>query len=172
MAERKFTGFKLFYEEHAFSNLSRTLMHKLNVDLKDTGGKVGSIPMIPGVMKLQIKEQPPWEAQWEEGTIKWYEIVEINEKSAKIKEVTGKCDNRGGNTQNVMAQCSPTSGEEMTITGQQLDWLMAHIAGQGANGMGGGMGGGMGMGGMPPTGGAMPPPTGGGSPPPPPPTGV
>jgi len=139
-------------------------MHKLNVDLTDTGGKVGSIPVVPGVMKLQIKEQPPWETRWEEGTIKWYEIVDINEKSAKIKEVTGKCDNRGGNTQNVMAQCSPTSGEEMTITGQQLDWLMAHIAGQGAAG---GMGGGM----PPPSGGAMPrPPAGGGgaAPPPPP----
>jgi hypothetical protein len=169
MADKKFTGFRLFYEAHAFSNLGRTLMNKLNVDLTDTGGKVGSIPVVPGVMKLQIKEQPPWEAQWEEGAVKWYEILSINDKSAKIREVTGKCDSKGGNTQNVMAQCSPTSGDEMTITGQQLDWLMAHIAGQGAGGMGG-MGGGMGGGMMPPPGGgaAPPPPGGGGAPPPPP----
>lgn len=167
MADRKFKGFRLFYESQHFSNVARTLTHKLNVDLTDTGDKVGSIPVVPGVMKLQIKEQPPWEDQWEEGTIKWYEIIEIKENSAKIKEMTGKCDNKGSNTQNVMAQCSPTSGQEMTISGQQLDWLMAHIAGQGAGGMGG-MGGGM----PPPTGGgAMPPPPAGGAgaaPPPPP----
>jgi hypothetical protein len=167
MADKKFTGFRLFYESHRFSNMGRTLMHSLNVDLTDTGGKVGSLPVVPGVMKLQVKEQPPWEDQWEEGTIKWYEILSIGEKSAKIREVTGRCNNKGGNTQNIMAQCSPTSGQEMTITGQQLDWLMAHIAGQGA---GGGMGGGGMGGGMPPMpgGGAPPPPGGGGAAPPPP----
>lgn len=179
MADKKFTGFKVFYESHTFSNFGRTLKHQLNIDLTDTGDKVGSIPVVPGVMKLQIKDQPPWEDQWDEGTIKWYEIISITDRSAKIKEVTGKCDSNGGNTQNIMASCSSTSGKEMTITGQQLDWLMSHIAGQGGmgGGMGGGIGGGIGGGmggGMPPmpSGGAMPPPTGGANTAPPPTGGI
>ena len=144
-------GFKLFYEERTFSNFSRTLMNKLNINIGDAGGKVGSLPVAPGVIKLQVNEKPPWDDQWEDGVVKWYEVIEINDNSAKIKEVTGKCDDRGGNKQNVMAQCSTTSGAEFTITGKQLDWLMSHIAGQGNGGLGGGLGG------MPPMGGGMPP---------------
>jgi hypothetical protein len=154
------------------------LAHAFNIDLKDTGDKVGSIPVAPGIIKFKVKEQPPWDdGQWDEGTVKWYEILNIGERSAKVREVTGKCDNTGMNTHNVMAQCSTTSGQEFTISGQQLDWLMAHVAGQSGGGLGGppgGMGGGMGGGGMPPPtgGGGPPPPPGGGAPPPPPPTGA
>jgi hypothetical protein len=156
--------------EYHHSNLARTLAHSLNIDLKDTGDKVGSIPIAPGIMKFKIKEQPPWDdGQWDHGTVKWYEIIDIGERSAKVREVTGKCDHGGMNTQNVMTQCSTTSGQEFTISGEQLDWLMAHIAGQPA---GGGMGGPMGGGMLSPMASSPPPPTGGGAtPPPPPPTG-
>lgn len=161
---RRFNGFRQFLEYH-HSNLARTLAHSLNVDLKDTGDKVGSIPIAPGIMKFKIKEQPPWDDdQWDDGTVKWYEIIDIGEHSAKVREITGKCDSKGMNSQNVMAQCSSTSGQEFTISGEQLDWLMAHIAGQ--QPAGGGMGG-------PPMGGGMPPPmaspspTAGATPPPP-----
>ena len=151
--------------------MGRTLAHSLNVDLKDAGKKMGSIPVVPSVMKFQLKSAPPWEdEQWDDGTVKWYEIIEIGDKHAKVREVTGKCNDRGMNTTNVMAQCSTTSGQEFTISGQQFDWLMAHVSGQGGMGgmgMGGPMGGG--MGGMPP-----PPPPGGGmgGMPPPAPTGA
>lgn len=144
MLDKNFNGFKTFFLEQRFSNFTRTLMNKFNIDVKDTGSKMGGIPITPNILKFQLKEKPPWEDDtWDNNVIKWYEIIEIGENSAKIKEITGKCDNSsGGNTQNVMSQCSPTSGQLLTITGKQLDWMMAHVSsGQPGGGMGGGMGG-------------------------------
>lgn len=139
MTAKKFNGFRSFFSEHRFSNFARTLMNKFNIDVKDTGSKIGSLPVAPNMLKFQLKEKPPWESHWDNGMIKWYEIIEIGEYSAKVKEVTGKCNSQGGNTQNIMTQCSPTSGQELTLTGKQFDWLMAHIAGQPNMGaMGGG----------------------------------
>jgi hypothetical protein len=161
----KFNGFRLFCEnDRRFSNFGRTLAHSLNVDIGKSADKIGSIPVVPGMMKFRLRNQPPWEDQWDAGTVKWYEIIDIKENTAKIKEVTGKCDSSGMNSSNSMAQCSTTSGQELTITGKEFDWLMAHIAGQsngGMGGLGGGMGGGMPISSPPPMpGGATPPPSG------------